>query len=123
MRKWAWLFAGVVAVGCAAQPEYFQPTEKITAAGTEGQPASSYDIHDAQGVKTGEVAVWSDGAQRTTLDNQKRTVVHVGMRVKNLSDQAITLDARDLRLEAIQAGKRGQLPDAPLVSIEPKEAG
>jgi hypothetical protein len=107
----------LIAVGCGSQTEYFRPTEQATAEGTEGEPASSYEIQDEQG-KLGEVTVWSEGAAKGEVAGREPTLVHIGMRVENLGDEPLAVDRNELRVEAIDVGDE-TLPRARLIAMDP----
>lgn len=104
-----------LSAACAAQPEYFRPTERAEGETAEGFAEAIYDItvppEATPGTSArlsprllGETKVWSRGAYRAHTGGQERTIIEIGFEVENHSDAAMTLDA--LRLESVQT-RRG----------------
>ena len=93
MRR-LWMLAAIGLAGCAANQQYFQPTERVEGRTQEGRKLAIYPLTVAQG-PVGEAKVWSSGAYETDGDD---TVVRVGLEVHNTSGAPIELDPGDLQL-------------------------
>lgn len=96
--------AALVTVACGARQE-FTPAEKATARSPEGYSAAEYQIGDKEGVLA-MVKVWSNGAYRRTIRGEQRTVIHVGFAIENFSDEALSVNTEDLRLDLGVLDKR-----------------
>ncbi len=110
MRIAAPLLLGVVAASCATSEEFI-PTEHATGISPQGYTAADYEMV-AKGEHLGDAMVWSDGAYRSRVDGRP-TVVHVGFRVENDTDQPIQVDPSDIRIHVQSKGRtiRRSKPD------------
>jgi hypothetical protein len=88
------MLAAVALAGCAANQQYFQPTERVEGRTQTGRKVAIYPIAVPQG-PVGEAKVWSSGAYETDGDE---TVVRVGLEVHNTSAAPLQVDPGDLRL-------------------------
>lgn len=52
----------------------------------------------------GEASIWSKGIYRKELLGRESTVVHVGLAFDNEGDEAVVVDARQLRLASVDVG-------------------
>ena len=95
----------LVATSCGTSRQFFAPTENPIAESASGHTAAEYSP-EHQDQKWGEVRVWSAGAETRTEGEESKTLLHVGIEIENLTDQAIELDLERTRIEALQAGER-----------------
>ena len=92
------LLIGVLLLGaCAANREYFEPTERVHGQTLHGYRESIYELVGAQG-QFGEAKLWSRGAYR----HEGRTVVQIGMELHNTSAVPFELRAKDVWLEPVR---------------------
>jgi hypothetical protein len=100
---------------CAAPTaQEFRPTENVRAASPEGQPASSYEVHDQSG-RIAEVAVWSRGVYRRAPGQP--TYLDLGIEVRNTGTQPLDLDPTLLSVEAFAAN--GAMAPGQLAGMNP----
>jgi hypothetical protein len=97
----------VLLAGCAAQRQYFQPTERQHGETVQGYPAAIYTLVGPQG-QFGEAKLWSNGAYVSGGES----VIHVSIEVHNTGGQPIELRAADLELESVATdiGNAAHLP-------------
>lgn len=105
------LFVVLAVAACGSTSAAFRPTDNVTASGPGGQPAASYEIRSGPDRDPHvHVNVWSTGA----FVEDDRTFTHVSFEVRNTGDASVSIDPRELRLDAfVEDG--GQLPSAILV--------
>jgi hypothetical protein len=95
---------------CAANREYFEPTERVHGQTLHGYRESMYELVGAQG-RFGEAKLWSRGAYR----HDDRTVVQIGMELHNTSAAPFELRAKDVWLEPVRVS------DGVVQSVAPAE--
>jgi hypothetical protein len=97
----------VLLAGCAAQRQYFQPTERQHGETVHGYPEAIYTLVGPQG-QFGEAKLWSNGAYVSGGES----VIHIGIEVHDTSAQPIELRAADIELESVatDVGTVGHVP-------------
>jgi hypothetical protein len=86
----------VLLAGCAANRQYFQPTERQHGETVRGYPEAIYTLVGSQG-QFGEAKLWSNGAYVSGGES----VIHVAIEVHNTSAHPIELRAADVELESV----------------------
>jgi hypothetical protein len=124
VRGWIILCGIMVlcASGCVENRQYFRPTEHLFGETPRGESEAIYQLVGPIG-PFGEAKVWSAGAFR----EQGRTVLHASLEVHNTSGVAIEIDAKEMHLDPVRAGKRllREIPSlpSPVVGIAPGQSG
>jgi hypothetical protein len=103
---------GLIGLGCGSGTQNFTPSDRTTSRSPSGYVASDYDVDSNLG-EFSDAKVWSRGAFTTKVAGVKRTVVHVGFELENHLNQPIAFDARGVRLDQVNAGKKGMFEVAP----------
>jgi hypothetical protein len=110
MRRIAQL-AFLAVIACGGDQAAFRPTDHVTSSAPGGQPAASYEIRGgADRAPHARVNVWSLGAYR----DDGQTWARIGVELRNTGDRHVSLDVRELQLDAYLAGGAA-LPPAQLV--------
>lgn len=112
MRFLPWLMVALAFGGCAADRQYFRPTERIRGQTVEGYHEAFYDLAGATG-RFGEAKVWSRGGYRSGDDS----VIEVGLTLHNTSGQEVQLSAKDLELDPVHVSGQS------LRHVKPAETG
>lgn len=114
MRRMAVISLALTLAGCAAQREYFRPTERAEAMTDSGYVEARYDVTTSQG-RVGEVKLWSLGSYRGEVNGKATTLVHVGFEIENAGNTPLVLDLPGLWLDTVRTDKgtfRGLRPVA-----------
>jgi hypothetical protein len=103
MARWhaGLLLAGLAAVGCGSSADYVA-TENTQKVGPDLR-AAYYEL-EVGGQNVGDVRVWSPGGYKTEIDGEKERVVQGAMRIRNDSDQPLTLQLDRTYLEIVVEG-------------------
>lgn len=88
--RWVLLAAVVSFAGCSTQ-RYFTPRENVNGTGPGGHPAAVYALGGTP--PSGEVRVWSGGAEVVAGDAGDAVELHVAFELENTGSEAITVDA------------------------------
>lgn len=86
---------------CAASREYFIPREDVRAQSPRGWPAAQYTVTIA-GQSAGEAKVWSEGTMKADVDDQERTILHVGFEIENRSAGDLDFEVDHCRVVDVQ---------------------
>lgn len=98
-------------IACGSDRAAFRPTDNVTRSAPGGQPAASYEIRDGEGRPSHvRVNVYSRGA----YEDNNFTYARIVVEIRNTGTQNVSLDARQLRLEAY-ADNGALLPHGQLV--------
>jgi hypothetical protein len=96
MRSLA-LIAVLIVSGCAANRQYFRPTERQQGHTAQGHPEAIYTLTGPNG-QFGEAKIWSRGAYRGQDD---ASIIHVGIELHNTSGTPLSLHAADVVLDSV----------------------
>lgn len=104
MRTLAWILPPLLLAlaSCGTSRAYFIPREDVRAQSPRGWPAAQYAVAVANEPSVGEVRVWSEGAQRTEFEGEKRAVLHVGLEIENRSPAPMVLEVAKCRLVDVE---------------------
>ncbi len=92
----------LVAVGCAGQKTAFKPASSETTG--PGESWAYYELKKGE-TEYGQAKVWTQGAYRPKRDGQE-PVIQIGLRIRNDSDQELTLDVDRTSLEFQTTGDK-----------------
>ncbi len=105
MRSLFWCALAMSLSACAVTHRDFEPTERAHAQSPDGRPAAEYELGH-EGVRWGEVRVWSDGITMFRDEEPPIASLHVGFEVENALDVPLQLDPAGTRVEDVDLGER-----------------
>jgi hypothetical protein len=118
MRGWRWVLTATSAAaigGCAAQPQYFEPTERVEGRTLEGFEAAFYQLQGPTG-DFGQAKLWSTGAVEGKVDGVPRTIIEVHYQIQNRGSYPVSVDARRLALRTVET-RSGRFQNVPAAGV------
>jgi hypothetical protein len=112
MARWhcVLVLAGLAAAGCGSSAEYVA-TENTQKVGPDLRAA--YYKLNVGGNTIGDVRVWSPGGYKQDVGGEKERIVQAAMRIRNDSDQPVTLQLDHTYMEMVLEGNDFQTVQKP----------